>query len=288
VPVVARGAGTSLSGGALPDKAGVVLSLAKFRKVLSIDALARTAVVQPGRAQPRDLGGRGAVRALLRARSVVADRVHDRRQRRRERRRRALPQVRAHRAQRAARARLPDHRRAVEFGGASLDSAGYDLLALVNGSEGLLAVMTEITVKLLPKPQYAQVACAAFDDLEKRGRGRRRDHRRRHRAGGLEMMDRPATRAVEAFVHAGYPLDAAAVLLVESDGTHEEVDAEMGEIRRVLSASGATSIRVSRDEKERPAAVVGDARPRSRRSAASRPITTASTARSRGRRCRAC
>jgi len=251
VPVVARGAGTSLSGGALPDKAGVVLSLAKFRKVLSIDALARTAVVQPGvrnlaiseAAAPYGLyyapdpssqiactiGGNvaenaGGVHCLKYGLTV-------------------------HNVQRVRGYLITGE--AVEFGGASLDSAGYDLLALVNGSEGLLAVMTEITVKLLPKPQYAQVACAAFDDLENAGAAVGAIIAAGIVPAGLEMMDRPATRAVEAFVHAGYPLDAAAVLLVESDGTHEEVDAEMAAIRRVLSESGATSIRVSRDEKER-------------------------------------
>ena len=251
VPVVARGAGTSLSGGALPDKAGVVLSLAKFRKVLSIDALARTAVVQPGvrnlaiseAAAPYGLyyapdpssqiactiGGNvaenaGGVHCLKYGLTV-------------------------HNVQRVRGYLITGE--AVEFGGASLDSAGYDLLALVNGSEGLLAVMTEITVKLLPKPQYAQVACAAFDDLESAGAAVGAIIAAGIVPAGLEMMDRPATRAVEAFVHAGYPLDAAAVLLVESDGTHEEVNAQMAEIRRLLSASGATSIRVSRDEKER-------------------------------------
>ena len=251
VPVVARGAGTSLSGGALPDKAGVVLSLAKFRKVLSIDALARTAVVQPGvrnlaiseAAAPYGLyyapdpssqiactiGGNvaenaGGVHCLKYGLTV-------------------------HNVQRVRGYLITGE--AVEFGGASLDSPGYDLLALVNGSEGLLAVMTELTVKLLPTPQYAQVACAAFDDLENAGAAVGAIIAAGIVPAGLEMMDRPATRAVEAFVHAGYPLDAAAVLLVESDGTHEEVDDEMAAIRRVLSESGATSIRVSRDEKER-------------------------------------
>ncbi len=111
VPVVARGAGTSLSGGALPDKRGILLSMAKFRKILSIDPLARTAVVQPGVRNLGDLRGGGPVRPLLRAGPLLADRLHDRRQRRRERRRRALPQVRPHRPQRPARARRAHHRR---------------------------------------------------------------------------------------------------------------------------------------------------------------------------------
>jgi glycolate oxidase len=251
VPVVARGAGTSLSGGALPDKAGVVLSMAKFKRILGIDVLARTAVVQPGvrnlaiseAAAPHGLyyapdpssqiacsiGGNvaenaGGVHCLKYGLTV-------------------------HNVQRVRGLLVTGE--AVEFGGASLDSSGYDLLALINGSEGLLAVITEITVKLLPKPQLARVALAAFDDVEKAGAAVGAIIAAGIIPAGLEMMDQPATRAVEEFVHASYPLDAAAVLLVESDGTPEEVEAEMGEIRRLLASSGASSIRVSRDERER-------------------------------------
>ncbi len=139
----------------------------------------------------------------------------------------------------------------VEFGGDALDSAGYDLLALINGSEGLLAVITEITVKLTPKPQTAQVALAAFDDVGAAGAAVAAVIGAGIVPAGLEMMDRKATRAVEEFVHAGYPLDAAAVLLVETDGTPEEVAADMAEITRVLGEAGATEIRVSKDERER-------------------------------------
>jgi glycolate oxidase len=138
-----------------------------------------------------------------------------------------------------------------EFGGDSLDSPGYDLLALINGSEGLLAVITEITVKLTPKPLFAQVALAAFDDVTKAGAGVGAVIGAGIVPGGLEMMDQPATRAVEDYVHAGYPLDAKAILLVESDGTPEEVAAEMAEISRVLADAGASSIRVSKDEAQR-------------------------------------
>ena len=139
----------------------------------------------------------------------------------------------------------------VEFGGDALDAPGYDLLALVTGSEGLLAVTTEITVKLLPKPQFAQVALAAFSDVEHAGAAVAAFIAAGIVPAGLEMMDQPATRAAEAFVHAGYPEDAAAVLLVETDGTPEEVAAEMAEIKHVLAAAGATEVRVSRDERER-------------------------------------
>jgi glycolate oxidase len=251
VPVVARGAGTSLSGGALPDKRGVLLSLAKFRRIIAVDPLTRTAVVQPGvtnlaisqAAAPHNLyyapdpssqiactiGGNvaenaGGVHCLKYGLTV-----HN------------ILRVRA----------VMITGEVVEFGGGSLDSAGYDLLALVNGSEGLLAVITEITVKLVPKPQTAQVALAAFADIGTAGVAVAAVIASGIVPAGLEMMDQKATRAVEEFVHAGYPLDAAAVLLVESDGTPEEVAADMAEITRVLSDAGATSIRVSKDEKER-------------------------------------
>ena len=251
VPVVARGAGTSLSGGALPDRQGVVLSLAKFKRIVAIDALARTAVVQPG---VRNLAISEAVAphglyyapdpssqiACTIGGNVAenAGGVH------------CLKYgLTVHNVRRVRGALITGE--VVEFGGEALDSAGLDLLALVTGSEGLLAVMTEITVKLTPKPQLAQVACAAFDDVEKAGAAVGAVIGAGIIPGGLEMMDQPATRAVEPFVRAGYPLDAAAVLLVESDGTPEEVADEMAEIRRVLTASGATSIRVSKDERER-------------------------------------
>jgi len=251
VPVVARGAGTSLSGGALPDPAGVVLSLAKFKRILAIDPVARTAVVQPGvrnlaiseAAAPYGLyyapdpssqiacsiGGNvaenaGGVHCLKYGLTV-------------------------HNVRRVRGVLITGD--VVEFGGESLDSPGYDLLALINGSEGLLAVITEITVKLLPKPQLAQVALAAFDDVEKAGVAVGAIIAAGIIPAGLEMMDKPATRAVEQFVHANYPLDAAAVLLVESDGTSEEVAAEMADIRRILTESGAVEVRVSRDEAQR-------------------------------------
>ena len=251
VPVVARGAGTSLSGGALPHRDGVVLSLAKFKRIVSIDALARTAVVQPG-VRNLAISEAAAAHGLYYAPDPssqiactiggnVAENaggVH------------CLKYgLTGHNLRRVRGFLITGE--PVEFGGASLDSAGYDLLSLVTGSEGLLAVMTEITVKLLPRPQHAQVALAAFDDVEKAGAAVGAIIAAGIVPAGLEMMDQPATRAVEEFVHASYPLDAAAVLLCESDGTLEEVEAEMAEIRRVLAASGATSIRVSRDEKER-------------------------------------
>src|SRR6185369_2925310 len=137
------------------------------------------------------------------------------------------------------------------FGSAALDASGFDLLALVTGSEGMLAVITEVTVRLTPKPQLAQCVMASFDDVVKAG-----DAVAAVIAGGiipagLEMMDRPATAAVEEFVHAGYDLSAAAILLCESDGTPEEVAEEIDRVRAVLERAGAKEIRVSCDETER-------------------------------------
>src|SRR5450432_888898 len=251
VPVVARGAGTGLSGGALPDPLGVTLSLAKFNRILAIDRTARTATVQCGvrnlaiseAAAPHGLfyapdpssqiacsiGGNvaenaGGVHCLKYGLTV-------------------------HNVRRVRGVLITGE--VVEFGSEALDSAGYDLLALVTGSEGLLAVITEVVVKLCPKPQLAQVALAAFAEVEHAGAAVAAIIGAGIIPAGLEMMDQPATRAVEQFVHADYPLDAAAVLLVESDGTFEEVAAEMAEIRRLLTVSGATQIRVSKDEAQR-------------------------------------
>ena len=251
IPVVARGAGTSLSGGAMPDAAGVVLSLAKFNRVLSIDRETRTAVVQPG---VRNLAISEAVapyglyyapdpssQIACSIGGNVAENaggVH------------CLKYgLTVHNIRRVRGVLISGD--VVEFGGDALDSAGFDLLALITGSEGLLAVITEITVKLLPKPQVAKVALAAFANVEQAGAAVGAIIGAGIIPAGLEMMDQQATRAAEAFVHAGYPLDAAAVLLVEADGTPDEVAAEMSEIKHVLANNGASEIRVSNDEPQR-------------------------------------
>ncbi len=251
IPVIARGAGTGLSGGALPDPNGVVLALTKFRRIIAIDPLTRTAVVQPG-VRNLAISEAAAAHGLYYAPDPssqiacsiggnVAENaggVH------------CLKYgLTVHNLRRVRGVLITGE--VVEFGGEAQDSAGYDLLALITGSEGLLAVITEITVKLLPKPQHAQVALAAFDDVERAGEAVGAIIAAGIIPAGLEMMDQPATRAAEEFVHASYPLDAAAVLLVEADGTSEEVGAEMAEIRRVLTQSGATEIRVSKDEAQR-------------------------------------
>jgi glycolate oxidase len=251
VPVVARGAGTGLSGGAMPHALGVTLSLAKFNQILNIDVRARTATVQCGvrnlaiseAAAPYGLyyapdpssqiactiGGNvaensGGVHCLKYGLTV-----HN------------VLQVKGYTIEGEP----------IEFGSTALDAPGYDLLSVVIGSEGMLAVTTEVTVKLVPKPQLARCIMASFDDLRKAGDAVAAVIAAGIIPAGLEMMDGPMTAAVEDFVHAGYDLSAAAILLCESDGTPEEVEEEIGRMSAVLTAAGATAIAVSRDEAQR-------------------------------------
>jgi glycolate oxidase len=251
VPVVARGAGTGLSGGALPHAHGVTLALAKFNRIVKVDPLARTAVVQCGvrnlaisEAAARfglyyapdpssqiacTIGGNvaensGGVHCLkygltlhnvLRVRGFTAD---------------GQP---------------------VEFGSEALDTPGLDLLPAIVGSEGMLAVAIEVTVKLVPKPKLARCIMASFDDIRKAGDAVAAVIAAGIIPAGLEMMDKPMTAAVEDFVHAGYDLAAEAILLCESDGTPEEVAEEIDRMLDVLSGAGATRLEVSRDEAQR-------------------------------------
>ncbi len=251
VPVVARGAGTGLSGGAMPHALGVTLSLAKFNKILKIDPASRTALVQCGvrnlaiseAAAPHGLyyapdpssqiactiGGNvaensGGVHCLKYGLTV-----HN------------VLKVKG----------FTIEGEAVEFGSEALDCAGLDLLALVIGSEGMLAVTTEVTVRLIPKPRLARCIMASFDDVRKAGDAVAMVIAAGIIPAGLEMMDKPMTAAVEDFVHAGYDLDAEAILLCESDGTPEEVAEEIARMSAVLERCGATALQVSRDEAER-------------------------------------
>jgi glycolate oxidase len=251
VPVVARGAGTGLSGGAMPHRLGVTLSLAKFNKILKLDPASRTAIVQGGvrnlaisdAAAPYGLyyapdpssqiactiGGNvaensGGVHCLKYGLTV-------------------------HNVLKVKGFTIEGDE--VEFGSDALDTAGYDLLAIIIGSEGMLAVTTEVTVKLIPKPQLARCIMASFDDLRKAGDAVAAVIAAGIIPAGLEMMDKPMTAAVEDFVHAGYDLSAAAILLCESDGTPEEVEEEIGRMSAVLQLYGATAIAVSQNEAER-------------------------------------
>jgi glycolate oxidase len=251
VPVVARGAGTGLSGVALPHEQGVLLSLAKFRNIIDINPKRRIARVQPGvrnlaiseaadkyglyyAPDPSSqiactIGGNvaensGGVHCLKYGLTV-----HN------------IQQLKI----------ITIDGELLNIGGSGLDSAGYDLLALMTGSEGMLGVIVEVTVKLLPKPERAQVLLAAFDDVVKAGEAVGNIIAAGIIPGGLEMMDRLAIKAAEDFVHAGYPLDAEAILLCELDGTNEEVSVHVLKVREVLKQSGATEVRTARDEAER-------------------------------------
>ena len=251
VPVVARGAGTGLSGGAMPNALGVTLALAKFNRIVEIDAQARTATVQCGvrnlaiseAAAPHGLyyapdpssqiactiGGNvaensGGVHCLKYGLTV-----HN------------VLQVRG----------FTVEGEPIEFGSRALDTPGLDLLPAIIGSEGMLAVITEVTVRLVPKPQLARCIMASFDDVRKAGDAVAAVIAAGIIPAGLEMMDKPMTAAVEDFVHAGYDLDAAAILLCESDGTPEEVAEEIARMLEVLAGAGATRMEVSRDEAQR-------------------------------------
>ena len=251
VPVVARGSGTGLSGGALPYGHGIVLSLAKMKRILRLDPVARIAVVEPG-VRNLAISEAGAPYGLYYAPDPssqiacsiggnVAENaggVH------------CLKYgLTVHNVLRVRGVTIEGE--VVEFGNHALDAPGYDLLALMIGSEGLLAVVTEVTVKLVPRPETARVIMASFDDVTRAGDAVAAIIGSGIIPAGLEMMDKPATAAVEPFVNAGYDLNAEAILLCESDGTPEEVEEEIGRMRAVLEASGATGIRVSADEAER-------------------------------------
>lgn len=251
IPIVPRGSGTGLSGGAMPVAEGIVLSLAKLKKILHVDPIARTAVVQPGvrnlaiseavakhnlyyAPDPSSqiacsIGGNvsensGGVHCLKYGLTL-----HN------------IYKVRA----------VLMSGEVVEFGSLAPDAPGLDLLSILVGSEGMLAVITEITVKLVPKPKLAQVIMASFDDIEKGGNAVANIIAAGIIPAGLEMLDKAAAKAVEEFVHAGYDIDAEAILLCESDGTPEEVAEEIERMTDVLKTSGAIRIQVSRNESER-------------------------------------
>ena len=139
----------------------------------------------------------------------------------------------------------------ISIGGSGFDSAGYDLLALMTGSEGMLGVIVEITVKLLPIPEFAQVILAAFDDIVKAGTAVGDIIAAGIVPAGLEMMDNPSIRASEAFVNAGYPVEAAAIVLCEMDGSEAEVKDQVNKVDALLRQAGATMIRVSANDAER-------------------------------------
>ena len=251
VPVVARGAGTGLSGGALPLADGVLLVMAKFARILELDPFRRIARVQPGArnlaisqaADPHGLyyapdpssqiacsiGGNvaenaGGVHCLkygLTVHNVLGIKA------------------------------VTIDGDLIELGGECLDSPGYDLLALMNGSEGMLAMVVEVTVKLLPRPEQTRLVMAAFDSVEAAGKAVGEIIATGTIPAGLEMLDNFAIRATEDFAHCGYPVEAAAILLCEVDGTMDEVADQLQAVGKVLADCGASEIREARDEAER-------------------------------------
>lgn len=251
IPVVARGAGTSLSAGATPHKDGVVLSLAKFKHIIEIDPLARTARLQPGvrnlaiSEAAADYGLYYAPDPSSQIACTIggnvaenAGGVH------------CLKYgLTVHNVMRIEMVTVEGE--LLSIGNAGHDSYGPDLLALLNGSEGMLGVITEVTVKLLPTPEKAQVILAGFDSVQTAGDAVGSIISKGIIPGGLEMMDTYAIQASEAFAKAGYPLDAKALLLCEVDGTLEEVEEYSGQIEALFKELGATSVKVSRSEAER-------------------------------------
>ncbi|MDO4904400.1 MAG: FAD-linked oxidase C-terminal domain-containing protein [Lautropia sp.] len=257
VPLVPRGAGTGLTGSAMPHAGGLMLSMVRFNRILALDVHSRTARVQPGvrnlaiseAAAPHGLfyapdpssqlactiGGNvsensGGVHCLkygltvhnvLSIRAVTID------------------------------GEFVTFGAPIVAGGAALDVPGLDLLGVSIGSEGMLAVVTEVVVKLLPTPKVAQVIMASFDDVETAGNAVAAVIAAGLIPAGMEMMDQQAAQAVEPFVEAGYDLQAAAILLLESDGTQEEVAEEIADMEAVLRKAGATRLQVSSSEAER-------------------------------------
>jgi glycolate oxidase len=251
VRVVPRGAGTSLSGGALPLVDGVVLGMGKFKRVLDIDVANRCAVVQPG---VTNLGVTEAVRSLglyyapdpsSQIACTIGGNV-------------AENSGGVHCLKYGL---TTNNVIGVEFvtidgeivrvGGKHYDAGGYDLLGAFVGSEGMLGVVTEVTVRLLPTPPGARALLIGFPSVEGAGDCVAAVIGAGVIPGGMEIMDRLAIQAAEDFVHAGYPLDAEALLIVELDGVAAEVDHLIAEVERIAGAHGATSVRASQSEEER-------------------------------------
>ena len=251
VKVVPRGAGTSLSGGALPLADGIILGLGKFNKILDIDYANRTVTAQPGvtnlgitnavahegfyyAPDPSSqiactIGGNiaensGGVHCLkygLTTNNVLGIEM------------------------------VLMNGDIVRLGGKHLDSDGYDLLGIMTGSEGLLGVVTEVTVRILKKPETLRAVLIGFPSSETGGDCVAAIIAAGIIPGGMEMMDKPAIHAAEEFVHAGYPLDVEAILIVELDGPEAEVNHLIGEVETIARKYGAVSIRVSSSEDER-------------------------------------
>jgi len=251
VKVVPRGAGTSLSGGALPLADGITLAMGKFNKILEIDYDNRCVVAQPGVTNlgittavqddgfyyapdpssqiacsiggnvAENAGGVHCLKYGLTANNILG-----------------VEMV------------LMDGE-VIRLGGKHLDEGGYDLMGIVTGSEGLLGVITEITVRILQSPETARALLIGYDTAEAAGDCVAKVIGAGIIPAGMEMMDKPAAAAAEAFVNAGYPLDVEALLLVELDGPEVEVDDLIGRVQAIAQETGAVSVKVSQSEAER-------------------------------------
>ncbi|HIJ61397.1 MAG TPA: FAD-binding protein, partial [Rhodospirillaceae bacterium] len=251
VKVVPRGAGTSLSGGALPLADGIVLGMARFNRILDIDPLNRTATVQPGvtnHAISQAVAHLGFYYAPDPSSQIactiggnVAENsggVH------------CLKYgMTAHNVLGVEMVTIDGE--VLRIGGGALDPPGYDLLGVVIGSEGMLGVVTEVTVRLLPRPETARALLLGFASSEAAAETVAAVIGDGIIPAGMEMMDRPAIHAAEDFVHAGYPLDAEALLIVELDGPAAEVDHLVGRVEAIARAAGATSLAASTSEEQR-------------------------------------
>ena len=251
IRVVPRGAGTSLSGGALPLADGVLLGMAKFSRIREIDFANRIAVVEPGVTNlavsnavahegfyyapdpssqiactiggniAENSGGIHCLKYGMTTNNVLGCEI------------------------------VLITGEVLRIGGKHLDSAGYDLLGLITGSEGLLGVVTEVTVRILKKPETARALLVGFPSSEDAGECVSRIIGAGIIPGGMEMMDKPAIHAAEEFVHAGYPLDVEALLIVELDGPGSEVDYLIERVEQIAKDCKAVSVKVSNSEEER-------------------------------------
>ena len=251
VKVVPRGAGTSLSGGALPLADGVLLGLGKFNRILEVDFDNRAVVTQPG------VTNLGITHAVEDAGFYYAPDPSSQ----------IACSIGGNVAENSGGVHCLKYGlttnnllgltfvtiegEVITLGGKHLDSEGYDLMGLMTGSEGLLGVVTEVTVRILRKPSTARAVLVGFPSSEGAGACVAGVIGAGIIPGGMEMMDNPAINATEDFVQAGYPRDAAALLIVELDGPGVEVDHLIGRVREIAEANGATSVRISESEAER-------------------------------------
>ena len=253
IKVVPRGSGTSLSGGALPLADGVLLGLGKFNRILEVDFENRCAVVQPG------VTNLGVTKAVEHAGYYYAPDPSSQ----------IACSIGGNVAENAGGVHCLKYGlttnnllglevvlidgEVIRIGGKHLDAEAYDLLGLLTGSEGLLGVVTEVTVRLLKKPETARALLVGFPTSEQAGDCVAAIIGAGMVPGGMEMMDKPAIHAAEDFVQAGYPLDVEALLIVELDGPQVEVDHLVAQVSEIAAAKGAVTTRVSTSEAERAA-----------------------------------